>query len=143
METKNVTIVVNSSIRHPGQDEELHKLQATGQLIQKTSNSYLKFEEEQNGQEVLTTVKLSAEDALIMRTGAVTMRLPFILNGKRKGIYGSGAATFELIVKTERLKLTEEKDGSGGRFEVSYDLLAEGSVLGKYKLNITYMEGTP
>ncbi len=113
-----------------------------GQLIEKKGISYLKYEEQQSGNRILTTVKMGTKDALILRSGAVTMRLPFTTDGERAGTYGSGPATFDLLVKTDRLDFVEEMDGSGGQFNVAYGLHADGSLLGTYKLIITYTEGT-
>jgi uncharacterized beta-barrel protein YwiB (DUF1934 family) len=140
---RNVKIRLHSSIRHPGQDEEKHELTATGLLIEKAGKSYLKYEEEQqSGKPIQTIVKLDSTDALIMRRGAVNMRLPFIKAGERPGTYGNGPATFDLVVKTGKLDFTKQEDNSGGRFNVNYDLHAEGSLLGTYELTITYTEGT-
>lgn len=139
---RNVLIRLYSSIRHPDQDEEKHELTATGLLIEKAGKTYLKYEETQSDQQIQTIVKLDSEDALIMRRGAVNMRLPFMATGERVGSYESGPATFNLVVKTEELSFTEEEDNSGGRFNVNYELHAEGSLLGTYKLTITYTEGT-
>ncbi|CAM3137142.1 DUF1934 domain-containing protein [Filibacter tadaridae] len=138
---KNVTIRLHSTIRHPGQDEETHDLLAIGELIEKAGTAYLKFEEEQNGDKVRTTVKLSAENALIMRNGAVTMRLPFHPSEVKAGNFGSGPAAFNLVVKTHRLEYKEEVNGSEGRFSVNYALHADGSLLGEHELTITYAEG--
>ena len=102
----------------------------------------MKYEEQQNGKVVRTTVKLDAEDALILRSGAVTMRLPFVTNDKRAGAYGSEPASFNLIVETDRLESVIKEDGTGGHFHVVYHLHAEGSLLGTYELTITYTEGT-
>lgn len=134
---RNVDIQLYSSIRHPGQDQENHELRLTGQLVEKKSSYYLKYEEQQNGRKVLTTVKMGAEDALILRSGAVTMRLPFIMKGERPGNYGSGPASFNLLVKTTQLEFNEQ----AGQFHVAYELHAEGSLLGTYELTITYTEG--
>lgn len=146
METRDseraVKIRLHSSIRHPEQDEETHELMATGLLINKAGKSYLKYEEQQNGQRIQTTVKLDATDGFIMRRGAVNMRLPFRENGERAGTYGNGPASFNLLVKTNALAFSEEKEGAAGQFTVNYDLHAEGALLGMYKLTITYTEGT-
>ena len=142
METRdrvcNVDIQLHSSIRHPGQDQETHELSLTGQLIEKKGKSYLKYEEQQSGNRILTTIKMGAEDALILRSGAVTMRLPFIINGERPCTYGSGPATFDLLVKTTRLDFREE----ARQFHVAYELHADESLLGTYELTITYTGGT-
>jgi len=142
LQTKDVRIQLSSTISHPGQDEETHEIHATGQYIKKADRVYLKFNEDQSGDQVQTTVKMGEEDALIMRKGATNMRLPFVLDGKRHGTYGSGPANFNLIVKTNLLEFIEKEDGNSGSFTVNYDLIAEGSVLGEYKLLFTYTEGT-
>ena len=56
-----------------------HELATSGTLVEKAGKTYLQFVENQNDQEVRTTVKLEESDALIMRNGAVQMRLPFSL----------------------------------------------------------------
>ncbi|WP_203248410.1 DUF1934 domain-containing protein [Sporosarcina beigongshangi] len=134
---RKVDIQLHSSIRHPGQDQESYEMNLAGQLIEKKGIHYLKYEEEQNGQLVLTTVKMGAKDALIFRSGAVKMRLPFISKGERPGNYGNGPASFNLLVKTTHLDFNEQL----GRFHVAYELHAEGSLLGTYELTITYTEG--
>lgn len=141
MESRNVNVRISSSIRHPEQDEEIHEVLATGQYVIKAGKPYLKYVEEQDGNGVQTIIKMGTEDALIMRSGAVDMRLPFSLEGERLGTYGNGPARFDLGVKTGRLEFAEQEDAFGGRFRVMYTLLAEGSILGKYELTITYTEG--
>ena len=135
-----VRIRLHSSIRHPGQEIETHELQATGQLIEKANAFYLKYDEDHNGDNIKTTLKMSDRDALIMRSGAVKMRLPFDTEENRVGEYGNGPATFALQVKTNHLEFKGEQ--TGGQFNVHYELHTEGSLLGTYKLNITYTEGT-
>ncbi len=118
-------------------------MNATGLLIEKAGKSYLKYEEQQNGNRIQTTVKMDAKDALIMRSGAVTYAACLLLQPVNdQGTYGSGPATFDLVVKTDKLEFTEKEDNSGGRFNVHYELHAEGSLLGTYELTITYTEGT-
>ena len=136
-----VIVQLHSSIQHPGQDRETHALKATGRIIEKAGTSYLKYEEEQNGDNIQTTIKLGTEDALIMRKGAITMRLPFALEGERPGEYGNGPASFKLLVKTNQLEFKEEVKKTSGRFAVTYELHTEGSLLGTYELTITYSEG--
>lgn len=139
---RSVQIRLHSSIQHPGQDKETHELQATGQFIEKANSFYLRYDEEQNGDTIQTTVKISENEALIMRKGAVTMRLPFDTERDRLGEYGTSPASMNLLVKTNQLEFAKEADRETGRFNVDYELHAEGSLLGTYKLTITYTEGT-
>lgn len=144
MESKKISqpvgIRLHSSIQHPGQEIETHELQTTGLLIEKATAFYLKYDEDHHGDNIQTTLKMSDVDALIMRSGAVKMRLPFDAEQNRAGEYGNGPATFALQVKTNHLEFIKEP--KGGQFNVHYELHTEGSLLGTYKLNITYTEGT-
>lgn len=136
-----VQVRLHSSIKHPGQDKETHELEATGRYIEKSNSMYLKYEEEQNGQIVRTTVKMDDDEALIMRSGAVNMRLPFDTERARSGEYGNGPASMKLLVKTNRLEFVGKAQRGDGRFNVAYELHAEGSLLGTYEITITYSEG--
>lgn len=145
METANteraVDVKLRSTIIHPGQPADKHTLQATGAIIEKAGNLYLRFEEKQNGQVIRTTVKLGDEEALIMRSGTVQMRLPFSMGTPRPGTYGNGPAMFNLLVKTKELQIDTDKAGAAGDFHVHYELHADGALLGTYKLQISFMEG--
>jgi len=136
-----VQIRLHSSIKHPGQDKETHEIQATGRYIEKINSLYLKYEEEQDGQKIQTTVKLDDSEAFIMRSGAVKMRLPFDTERTSTGEYGNGPATMKLLVKTNRLEFKKKEDLGNGHFNVAYELHAEGSLLGTYEITITYSEG--
>ncbi|WOV87949.1 DUF1934 domain-containing protein [Sporosarcina oncorhynchi] len=132
---KQVDVLLRSTIRHEGQEAESHELESAGEITVKAGKTFLRFEENQNGQQVRTIVKLDAADAFIMRSGAVQMRLPFTPDELRPGTYGNGPASFNLLVKTGKLEVTDE------RFTVHYELHAEGALLGKHELTIHYTEG--
>ncbi|QTD40716.1 DUF1934 domain-containing protein [Sporosarcina sp. Te-1] len=138
---RSVDVQLRSTIIHPGQPADNHALQAKGTVVEKAGNLYLRFEEKQNGQTIRTTVKLGREEALIMRSGAVQMRLPFTIGNPRPGTYGNGPATFNLLVKTKELEVDTDIAGATGNFHVHYELHADGALLGTYKLQITYTEG--
>ncbi|KXH83937.1 DUF1934 domain-containing protein [Sporosarcina sp. HYO08] len=146
METKhqerNVTIQLHSLIRHPGQAEEKHFIQADGAIIDKKGKKYLVYEESMDGQNTRTMIKLDHLDAFIMRNGSVTMRLPFNEKNETNGSYGNGPTSFPLNVRTKKLEFTEEQDGANGQFHVQYGLYANEEKLGTYELTITYTEGT-
>ena len=132
---RNVDVRLKSTIRHVGQAADKHELATSGTVVEKAGKTYLQFVESQNDQEVRTTVKLDESDALIMRNGAVQMRLPFSVGEVRPGTYGSGPATFDLLVKTTKLEVGADT------FKAHYELHANGALLGKHELIITYTEG--
>lgn len=137
METENgrhVNVKLHSTIKHDESSADTHELTAKGKLIEKGGKTYLRFEESQDGQKVHTTVKLDEEDTIIMRSGAVNMRLPFTAGSTRLGSYGAGPASFNLFVKTERLQVQE------GSIFAHYTLHADDTLLGTHELTITYTE---
>ncbi len=145
MESKNISrpvkIRLHSSIKHPDQDPETHELEATGQYIKKSNSVYLKYEEHHNGKKIQTTVKMDNNEALILRSGAVKMRLPFDTERMRPGEYGNGPARMKLLVKTNHLEFIEQTHQDDGQFTAAYELHAEESLLGIYEITITYSEG--
>lgn len=135
-ETRTVRVRLRSRIEHPGQPAQFQEMQADGQVVEKKGQAYLLFEEQTEGPAIRTTVKLHAKDAFIMRKGGVQMRLPFRPDDTRIGTYGNGPAVMDLLVETNRLQ------AEPGRFSVEYRLHADGNILGKYQLTITYSEVT-
>lgn len=138
-DAQHVDIQLHSSIQHPGQKKDSVKLNVTGQRIVKNGTSYLQYEEQHDGQTIQSTIKLGYDEALIMRSGAVKMRLPLTVGKRRDGQYKTDQMALPLVVKTKKLQFNEEEQS--GSFKVQYDLHADGSLLGRYELSITYAEG--
>ena len=69
------------------------------------------------------------------------MRLLFDTGRPRPGESAKRPETMKLLVKTKRLGFIEKEDLGNGRFNVAYELHAEGSLLGTYEITITYSEG--
>lgn len=137
---ETVHIQLHSSIQHPGQEKETHALQSVGKYMEKNGSAYLQYEEEQDGEKIQSIVKLGSKEALIMRSGAIKMRLPFSIDEVRLGEYRNQQMALKLQVKTTALQL-KQKDKRNGTFSIAYELHAEGSLLGTYELSITYSEG--
>lgn len=137
---KLVHIKLHSSIQHPGQKKELHKQMIQGKQIVKNGTFYLQYTERQDGAEIQSIIKLGAKEALIMRSGAVQMRLPFAEGEERIGQYKTTHLAMQLRVKTNQLQFEEGADG--GTFVVKYQLFDGQHLLGTYELQIIYTEGT-
>lgn len=135
-----VKIKLKSAIQHPGQETDKYELEIEGTIVEKAGSRYLRYEEEQNRELIKTMIKLDPEDAIVMRTGAIRMRLPFKLNDKRVGTYANGPLAMDLIVVTKALFIKSEQ--KAGEFHVHYDMHSEQSLLGSYQLTIHYAEGT-
>ncbi|MED3661338.1 DUF1934 domain-containing protein [Ureibacillus sp. FSL K6-8385] len=139
---KNVKIRVISKICPIDGDEETYELWLQGIWIKKNDNMYLRYEEIMEDKKIKTTVKMNSDNALILRSGDVNMRLPFSLESRQNGHYDTMYGTLPLQTKTYRIGLEHsEEDNISGRFNVQYDLIISGHSVGHYSLEIQYTEG--
>ena len=135
---KQVKVKLKTTIRQPNEEPEIFELWATGNLIEKRGNSYLKYEEMQDDNKINTTVKMGDSEALILRSGGVNMRLPFLNNAEQNGSYESEYGV--LMVSTMTRKITFEQNTHDGYFVVQYDLNVSGQPVGEYTLEFHYTE---
>lgn len=133
-----VNIKLISTIRPIDGESESYEMLLTGQLLEKAGSMYLKYEEVQEDKTIRTTMKLGDEQALIMRAGAVKMRLPLNIIEQQTGHYESEFGSMPLVIDTK--KMTYTKQAISGDFHVQYDLLMGGQSVGNYTLDITFTE---
>ncbi|MFJ6209330.1 DUF1934 domain-containing protein [Lysinibacillus sp. NPDC092081] len=133
-----VNIKLISTIRPIDGESESYEMLLTGQLLEKAGSIYLKYEEVQEDKTIRTTMKLGNEQALIMRTGAVKMRLPLNIIEQQMGHYESELGSMPLVIDTKEMTFT--KQAVSGDFHVQYDLLMGGQSVGNYTLDITFTE---
>ena len=133
-----VNIKLISKIRPIDGESEGYEMLLTGQLLEKAGSIYLKYEEVQEDKTIRTTMKLGSEQALIMRNGAVKMRLPLNIIEQQMGHYESEFGSMPLVIETKKMTFT--KQAISGDFHVQYDLLMGGQSVGNYTLDITFTE---
>lgn len=133
-----VNIKLISTIRPIDGESESYEMLLTGQLLEKAGSMYLKYEEVQEDKTIRTTMKLGNEQALIMRVGAVKMRLPLNIIEQQTGHYESEFGSMPLVIDTKEMTYT--KQAISGDFHVQYDLLMGGQSVGNYTLDITFTE---
>lgn len=134
----HVNIKLISTIRPIDGESESQEMWLTGQLLEKAGSMYLKYEEVQEDKTIRTTMKLGHERALIMRAGAVNMRLPLNIIEQQVGHYESEFGSMPLVIDTKKMTFT--KQVVSGDFHVQYDLLMGGQSVGNYTLDITFTE---
>jgi uncharacterized beta-barrel protein YwiB (DUF1934 family) len=118
--------------------QETFELHVFGRYSQKGNADFLQYEEVMEEGNVRTIVKMAAEEALILRGGAVKMRLPFELNRKLNGSYELPFGQFAIVTKAKKMNYSHEN--GKGRFEIVYDFSMEGSSQGTYHLEIVFQE---
>jgi uncharacterized beta-barrel protein YwiB (DUF1934 family) len=129
-----VKINVKTTIDH----DETFELMVFGTYFEKGNAAYLRYEETVEEGSVRTIVKMAHNDALILRGGAIKMRLPFELNRKLNGSYEMPFGQFATVTKARRIDYSYEN--GKGHFGVLYDFSMEGAPKSTYQLEIAFQE---
>ncbi|WKA57918.1 DUF1934 domain-containing protein [Planococcus shenhongbingii] len=132
---KAVKIKLTTIIRQPDAEEQLMELWSHGTLTIKNDLRYLQYEEQLEELLIRTTVKLGENEAVIMRSGGLQMRLPFLLHKEQTGNLTNEQGTFMLTTKAHELTISDT------RFKVRYDLAMGSAHAGEYEMEIQFMEG--
>lgn len=112
-----------------------------GDFFQKKTASYLQYEEISDQGSTRTIVKMAGNEALILRSGAVKMRLPFALNQKRSGSYQLPFGKFETRTVTKKMDHCYDPETGKGWIDLLYDFSMQGNQsIGTYHLEITFQE---
>ncbi|WP_235714706.1 DUF1934 domain-containing protein [Neobacillus dielmonensis] len=131
-------IPVRISVKTTIDQEESLELVVFGRYFQRDEASYLQYEEAMEAGSVRTIVKMTADAALILRSGAVKMRLPFVLEKKLRGSYEMPFGVFETTTETKKLELSYEN--GKGFMDIIYDFAMQGAHAGTYHLEISFQE---
>ncbi|WP_203332128.1 DUF1934 domain-containing protein [Planococcus beigongshangi] len=131
---KSVNISLTTTIRQPDMEEQVMKLQSRGTLTEKNNRRYLKYQEQQDELEIRTIVKFNEEEAVIMRSGGLQMRLPFLLHKEQTGNLTNAQGSFMLTTTAHELSV------SGSHFKVRYDMALGAEHVGEYEMEIQFME---
>ncbi|WHY00614.1 DUF1934 domain-containing protein [Neobacillus sp. DY30] len=129
-----VKINVKTTIDH----DETFELLVFGTYFEKGNAAYLRYEEAVEEGNVRTIVKMGHLEALILRGGAIKMRLPFELNRKLNGSYEMPFGQFATVTKAKKIDFSYEN--GKGHFSVLYDFTMEGALASTYQLEIAFQE---
>ncbi|OHX52237.1 hypothetical protein BB776_02410 [Planococcus salinarum] len=133
---KSVDIRLTTTIRQPDMDDQVMTLQAHGTLTEKNNRQYLQYREQQDELEIRTIVKFTEEEAVIMRSGGLQMRLPFLLHKEQTGNLTNEQGSFMLTTTAHELSVGDS------HFKVRYDLALGADFAGEYEMEIQFMEAT-
>ncbi|MFP3726284.1 DUF1934 domain-containing protein [Priestia filamentosa] len=134
---KKVSVEVVSDIRD-GARKEIVKTNSKGLLYEKGDSIYIKYDEEQDGEEIRTLLKIGKVEVLLNRSGAVTMKQTFKKQQKTEGSYKSPYGIFHVLTETHNIEYQQFK--TKVRLFLSYDLYLQGEKAGKYALTVTVKE---
>lgn len=135
-----VKIKVKTTIFHEDGCEVL-EAEAQGSFYQKKNASFLQYEEMGEAGRIRTIVKTSGNEALILRSGAVNMRLPFAIGRKLSGSYELPFGKFAVASLAKRIESSYFAESGKGYIDILYDFsMKEADSAGTYHLEITFQE---
>lgn len=134
-----VKITINTTI-YKGSETESYELTVLGRFQQSATAVFLRYDEVMEVGKVTTTVKLNDQGALIMRSGALNMRMTFRRKLSTLGTYQTPFGTMQTEAFTEQLEHVFESKKNEGSLDLLYDLTIQGEKAGTYHLKITYKE---
>lgn len=136
----SVVIYIKTTIFHENGDEIIEGA-ALGRFYEKNNASFLQYEENGEQGSIRTTVKIAGTEALILRNGAVKMRLPFALGREKEGTYELPFGKFAVFSLAKKIEHSyDDKQGAG-----SINLLYQFSMnraenADTYHIEITFQE---
>lgn len=137
VEQNPVKVTVTTAIQD-GEQQEAFELTTFGRYYKKGRSSYLQYDETMEEGLVHTTVKAAENEVLILRSGAIKMRLHLSQDKKTPGNYHSPYGLLQTEADTREVDIA--MDSSNGRIKVLYDLAIQGAHAGTYHMNIDYKE---
>ncbi|MFT8321724.1 MAG: DUF1934 domain-containing protein [Bacillus sp. (in: firmicutes)] len=138
---EQVPIKINVTTHiYNGKNKESIEWIGLGQYLEKDNSKYIKYEETIEEGTIKTIIKVSEKEGLILRSGAVKMRLSFLINKLRIGSYKSPYGVFQLVTDTKRMVMEKSFDSASGTFDLLYDLKMQGNHNGTYHMSITFKE---
>ncbi|WP_082892620.1 DUF1934 domain-containing protein [Rossellomorea aquimaris] len=123
-----------------GDESDSFELVSFGRYYEKGNAVFLKYDEVQEEGTTHTIVKITDRQALILRSGAVKMRMAFNELEEQNGSYESQLGTLMLTTKTKNVSHTQVDSKVEGDFNLSYELNMQGSPVGDYEMSINYKE---
>lgn len=135
LEQKPVKIKVNTTIWNNG-EKETFELTTFGRYYEKSNSVFLRYDEVMEEGTVKSIVKVSENETLILRSGAINMRMVFEMNKKHVGRYETPFGTMGISTRTKRLSHSLEPQA--GAIDILYELHMQGALAGTYHMEITY-----
>ncbi|EIJ80269.1 hypothetical protein PB1_07907 [Bacillus methanolicus PB1] len=128
-----VKIKIKTEIHQDG-NKETFEFITFGRYYQKGESSFLQYEEVLEDGRINTTVKISGQEVLILRSGAVKMRMRFQEQKTLAGTYETPYGVLQTSASTKRIYKNT------GFLEIVYDLQMQGQDAGTYHMTIRYEE---
>ena len=123
------------------QEDEVfkHSFDEMGRIVRMNENYYIRFEEEQDGEQHSNLIKLQP-DGTVQLTRHGTNKTRMIFNDQEDTYtnYATPTGVMALRVETNRLKMGYTNQPFAGEVEVDYAIYLEDYPLGTYQLRLRF-----
>lgn len=138
----SIPVVIDlASIVENGTDEETTRNRVEGSMLQKGQTTYIKYEEQtEDNESVRNVLKISPDEATIIRNGPVSMHQRFLKGSSTEGHYGTPFGTMHMETLTERYHYDWRPEEGAGEIGLTYQLKLQGKDLGKVTLSYSIKE---
>lgn len=118
-------------------EHEVLKREMKGELYDKGAGVYLRYAEEHSDLgDTRTTIRLSADEIRVIRSGDVRSEQQFILGKACRSYYDMPQGRMELEVVTDRLQVHIADNKQYIAAEWSYRLFIQGECSGEFRLRL-------
>jgi uncharacterized beta-barrel protein YwiB (DUF1934 family) len=122
-----------------GSRTEVVKVQSRGTLYIDGETTTVTYEEYiENAGNVKTIIRVKPREALIMRTGAISMRQSLYQGEITEGRIKTPTGTMEMSTKTENI--FSEYKSNKGKLMLTYLLKLQNEDVGRYRIILTFKE---
>lgn len=121
-------------------EKQVIELTVFGQLYKKRTAYFLQYEEVHEEGKMKTIIKLTENEAVIMRSGLLKMRMRLRETERLRGTYETPYGNLPIYTKAKQIKHVFDEQHTQGTITLHYDLMIDGSQTGTYHLQVTYEE---
>ncbi|SFA39580.1 Uncharacterized beta-barrel protein YwiB, DUF1934 family [Anoxybacillus pushchinoensis] len=123
-----------------GARKEIVVVEANGLYYLKGDVTYVTFEEMYEGETIKNVVKIMADEVVVLRSGAISMRHTFRKQSETIGTYESPMARWEMKTKTEQVLYQYNEKAKKGKLFFSYILHLSGKHVGRHAVTMSFKE---
>jgi len=127
-----IKIQLHTRISQEGETEEFEVV-AFGRYYEKNGSQFITYEEVTESGKTSNVIKISDDQVLIMRKGALSMRFILERDTETAGSFENQYGSFPLTLKTKQMEW--DWNGIFGKLLFSYELYMQQAVVGLYTLS--------
>ncbi|KHD86725.1 DUF1934 domain-containing protein [Heyndrickxia ginsengihumi] len=139
VEVQSYPVKIHLKTEIQQEEHETIELILFGRYYEKGNAAFLKYDEVLEEGTVHTIIKIAEDGALILRSGALKMRLSLQTNEQRNGSYESQFGTFLLQTKAKEICHQQMRENNGA-ISLKYELHMQAKTVGTYNMTIKYEE---